>query len=159
MIEPTDLDWLALCLVTESNRPDEWPYIAQVIENRRATGRWGNTYRDVILAPKQFSAFNDFTKHDVAPALVFKVVAGTEERIVLMHAAAFCGAGPQEQTIKSILSSPQWSESISSATLHYYSPVSMKPPGSTPPWAVRAERLYTPPGIDPRRFVFAEAVP
>lgn len=61
VLTPTDYDWLALCLCTESNNPAEWPAIAQVIENRCRTERWGRTYRDVILARMQFSAFNVFT--------------------------------------------------------------------------------------------------
>lgn len=155
MIEPTDLDWLALCLVTESNRPEEWPAIAQVIENRRRIGRWGNTYRDVVLAPMQFSAFNAYTKPGNKFHLDETIFNGLcvrlGQHLVLMHAAAFCAAGP--------IVKGEWCHDISSATFHYWSPVSMKPPGSSPPWAAQAKRLYTPPGIDPERFVFAEGVP
>lgn len=156
MIEPTDLDWLALCLVTESNRPEEWPYIAQVIENRRKTGRWGDSYRSVVLAPMQFSAFNPWTKRhavDNFPNLhMFVLVATNESILFLMRAAAFV-AENDERTGMS------FSLVISAATLHYYSPLSMKPPGNKPAWAASAKRLYTPTGVDPERFVFAESVP
>lgn len=155
MIEPTDLDWLALCLVTESNRPAEWPYIAQVIENRRKTGRWGDTYRSVVLAPMQFSAFNPWTKRHSAenfPDLhVYAMVAANESTLLLMRAATFVAENSNPQDSFSLVISP--------TTLHYFSPVSMKPPGSQPPWAANASRLYTPRGADPERFVFAEGVP
>lgn len=153
-MEPTDLDWLALCLVTESNRPNEWPYIAQVIENRRKTGRWGQTYRTVVLAPMQFSAFNPWTKRHAAdnfPDLhVFAMVGGNESVLLLMRAAALIADNSNPQDSFSLVISP--------TTLHYYSPVSMKPAGSKPAWAASAKRLYTPSGIDQERFVFAEGV-
>lgn len=149
MIEPTDLDWLALCICTESNRPEEWPYIAQVIENRRRTGRWGSTLRSVILAPMQFSAFNWSTKAPQDPhlgtAAMFGAMARRQNPLLLMHAARGDWSGP-------------WA-GISKETLHYYSPVSMKPVGSKPAWAAQAKRLYTPTGVDPNRFIFAEGVP
>lgn len=147
MIEPMDLDWLALCLVTESNRPEEWPAIAQVIENRLKTGRWGKTLRDVVLAPMQFSAFNRYMPPDPRRGTpgMFRTMARSEDALLLMHAARGDWSGP-------------WA-GITKETLHYYSPVSMKPPGSKPAWAAQAKRVYTPPGIDPERFVFAEGVP
>lgn len=152
-MEPTDLDWLALCLVTESNRPNEWPYLAQVIENRRRTGRWGDTYRDVVTAKQQFSAFNGRIGSRgqlVAPDydLVFGLMADQESPLLLMHAAAMVN-GEEADAFTLV---------ISAATRHYYSPISMKPAGSRPAWAASAKRLYTPTGVDPERFVFAEGV-
>jgi hypothetical protein len=153
MIEPTDLDWLALCLCTESNRPEEWPCIAQVIENRLKSGRWGKTYTSVVLARSQFSAFNahtraPFPKREDDPTFlsdVFRSMTHAQDALLLMRAAAFVGsAGPGDY----------WTSTVSRETLHYYSPASMKPPA-----AAQAERLYTPPGLDPERFVFAEGVP
>lgn len=153
-MEPTDHDWLALCLVTESNRPEEWPAIAQVIENRRASGRWGATLKDVVLARKQFSAFNVFTAfpRDVhlGTLAMFLAMARREDVLLLMHAAGMVARGPRDDA--------GWSNAITRATLHYYSPVSMVPAGSSPPWAKSARQLYTPAGTDPQRFVFAEGV-
>lgn len=151
-MKPTDLDWLALCLVTESNRPQEWPYIAQVVENRRKTGRWGGTYKSVVTARMQFSAFNDRAATDNG----FGLMADTEEPLLLMHAAVRVYEEASEVTSGGNL---DFSLVISPATLHYYSPISMKPPGSKPAWAASAKRLYTPKGVDPERFVFAEGVP
>lgn len=158
MIEPTDLDWLALCLVTESNLPSEWPFIAQVIENRRATGRWGHSYREVILAPMQFSAFNE-SRHLSFTVARFRRAATSQDTLLLMHAARYVGIafpGPVDATVTVY----RWvgSDGITPTTLHYYSPMSMKPAGSKPAWADSAKRLYTPEGVDPNRLVFAEAV-
>jgi hypothetical protein len=159
MIAPTDQDWLALALVTESNRPEEWPFIAQVIENRVRSGRWGKSYRDVVLARLQFSAFNVFTDPPGDPhlgtRLMFGVMARREDALLLMHAAAFVEAGEPRAGLSGI---QLWAGEISDATLHYFSPVSMKPPGSKPAWAATAKRLYTPGGVDPERFIFAEGV-
>lgn len=57
----TDRDWLAGALQAEGAGYDDKRYIANVIGNRLASGRWGNTLKDVILAPGQFSAFNSVT--------------------------------------------------------------------------------------------------
>lgn len=162
MIEPTDLDWLALCLVTESNRPEEWPYIAQVIENRRKSGPWGTTYSGVVLARKQFSAFNDFTSskesHFHEETIFSAIATRIGNALLLMRAAAFVGTN-QPSAALAMAGVHGWAEAISMKTLHYYSPISMKPAGSKPPWAASAKRLYTPAGVDPARFVFAEGVP
>lgn len=145
---PEDQDWLALCLCTESNHPEEWPYIAQVIENRLKSGRWGKTLRDVILAPMQFSAFNPFTGKPPDPhlgsAAMFAAMARREDTLMLMRASRGEWFGP-------------WA-GITPSTTHYYSPVSMVPTGRKPAWAASASRLYTPDGVDPQRFVFAEGV-
>lgn len=51
--------WLARCIYSESDRPHEQELVAWVVRNRVATGHRGQrTYRDVVLDPKQFSAFN-----------------------------------------------------------------------------------------------------
>lgn len=160
MIEPTDLDWLALCLCTESNRPEEWPYIAQVIENRRRTRRWGDTYKSVVLARKQFSAFDLFTEPHGDPHLgtcgMLVAMLRREDTLSLMRAAMMCQAKITEADETG--REPGWELGITRTTLHYYSPVSMKPPGAKPAWAASAKRLYTPRGISPDRFVFAEGV-
>lgn len=152
-MEPADQDWLALCLCTESNRPEEWPCIAQVIENRLKSGRWGSTLRDVILSPMQFSAFNDVSRKlsSMTYTVAWNSVASGQPRLLLVVAArgdwfkAWTGTIPAES-------------GISPATTHYYSPVSMVPAGRKPAWAASASRLYTPDGIDPQRFIFAEGV-
>jgi hypothetical protein len=51
--------WLARCILSETNRPEEMKLVAWVIRNRYETKYHGmRTYRDVVLEPFQFSAFN-----------------------------------------------------------------------------------------------------
>ncbi len=58
MIDPETL-WLARCMYSESDLPHEQELVAWVVRNRVATGYRGRrTYRDVVLDPAQFSAFN-----------------------------------------------------------------------------------------------------
>ena len=58
VIDPETL-WLARCMYSESDLPHEQELVAWVVRNRVATGYRGrHTYRDVVLDPEQFSAFN-----------------------------------------------------------------------------------------------------
>jgi hypothetical protein len=159
-IDPTDLDWLALTLVTESNRPNEWPAIAQVIENRRRTGRWGSTYKSVCLAPMQFSAFNGLTGKGVRPetlgAAAWTRMAKEESLLLVVHAAVMTYGHSDNLNQHS---ATVFTGMITPATLHYWSPVSMHPTGSKPAWAGSAKRVYCPPDMDPERFQFCEGVP
>jgi hypothetical protein len=154
-----------LCLVTESNLPHEWPAVLQVILNRVASPRYPDTIEEVILQRKQFSRFNPWTTvkkwspdkvAHVYRELVRADVFHQKIDPLLLVYAQDCRveeAGRyQERTPWRVVSD------VSPDTLHYYSPVSMVPKGSAPAWAPTAKRLYTPPGIDPERFVFAEAV-
>ncbi len=51
--------WLARCIYSETKRPDEMELVAWVVRNRVETEYRGrNSYRDVVLDPYQFSAFN-----------------------------------------------------------------------------------------------------
>lgn len=51
--------WLARCIYSETDRTDEMRYVAWVVRNRVETRYRGRkTYRDVVLDPYQFSAFN-----------------------------------------------------------------------------------------------------
>jgi hypothetical protein len=148
---PLPHHWLALCLVTESNRPPEWPYIAQVIANRASSKRYPNSLRDVIRQPMQFSAFNETIK--LADLQAFRGVFERHVKPVgvvhYSHALDWAVDWVGALVI---------SEAITLSTLHYWSPVSMRPRGSRPAWAKTAKRLYTPEGVDPDRFVFAEEV-
>ena len=54
-----DVLWLARCIYSETKRPDEQELVAWVIRNRVETGYRGRrSYRDAVLDPWQFSAFN-----------------------------------------------------------------------------------------------------
>ena len=55
--------WLARCIFSETKRPEEQELVAWVIRNRVETGYRGqHSYRDVVLDPYQFSAFNPGTR-------------------------------------------------------------------------------------------------
>lgn len=161
ILVPLEHHWLALCLCTESNRRREWPLIAQVIYNRVASPRYPDTAEGVILQRMQFSAFNPFTtkaRVQWKPAYRFKMVfeGSAIDPLLFVYAtdmaAQIVGLHDAEDTKTRI------SYDITPQTLHYWSPISM-PKGKRPAWAPSASRLYTPPGIDPDRFVFAEGVP
>lgn len=62
-LPPSSIDaetlWLARAIYSETKRPEEMELVAWVIRNRVETGYRGRrTYRDVVLDPFQFSAFN-----------------------------------------------------------------------------------------------------
>lgn len=145
--------WVGLCLVTESNRPEEWPYIAWVIRNRLDSHRFRHTYETVILQPSQFSAFNKWTvgAANINPLTIFRqMVRGYTwvERIFQASDVAL-----------SVIRADRKDAPFPMTVCHYWSPVSMRPPGRKPPWASSAKRLFTPEGIEPERFVFADGVP
>ena len=51
--------WLARAVYSETKKPHEQELVAWVVRNRVETGYRGqSTYRDVVLDPSQFSAFN-----------------------------------------------------------------------------------------------------
>ncbi|MEM8598896.1 MAG: cell wall hydrolase [Bacteroidota bacterium] len=54
-----DVLWLARCIYSETKRADEQELVAWVVRNRVDTRYRGqDTYREVVLDPYQFSAFN-----------------------------------------------------------------------------------------------------
>lgn len=146
--------WLGLCLVTESNRPSEWPYIAWVVRNRLDSHRFRHTYESIILQPYQFSAFNKWTTGTgiADPLTVFNnMVRGYSWVERIFHAT---------DTALNVIQADRSKDAPFPITVcHYWSPVSMRPPGRKPAWADDAKRLFTPEGIDPNRFVFADGVP
>lgn len=163
ILVPQPHHWLGLCLVTESNVRKEWPLIAQVIYNRVASKRYPDTLEDVILQRSQFSAFNPWTGLPRSRGFVWDGVGRAVCRAAggsLLLAYAIDSAAlmenlmtDQEAEVRRV------SFDISPDTYHYWSPVSMATKGKRPAWAPSASRLYTPEGIDPQRFVFAENVP
>lgn len=180
----TPADWAGLCALTETNRPEEQEYVLWVIRNRAESPRFPETYEDVVLQRKQFSAFNAFTgeqrAHWPAERVFDEVATDHPPRVLLaaIHLAEKALAADDDTTQNPFVPSfappgvevvrPDWEPpyapgrippSDPRAVMHYYSPVSMKPAGSSPVWAKSAKLLFTPPGIDPARFVFAEAVP
>lgn len=179
----TPADWAGLCALTETNRPEEQEFVLWVIRNRVASPRFPDTYEGVVLQPRQFSAFNAYPLNDFDPPTIFNITAHKYNPTMLLAAihlgekvlaadvrlspfVAFFRGAPASgdlQTATEVLmaETDDFHKALAHAreVLHYFSPVSMKPMGSAPAWAKSAKRLFTPPGIDPARFVFAEAVP
>lgn len=153
-----DLDWFALGLASESNQIHEWQYIAWAIKLRvEGKNRYPDTYRDVVLQPSQFSYFNLWTGKGGAQAL-------TDQEIWKLALKGYAGAiytkhrNLLDNCAAIISVAPIWQAPFPLDTLHYYSPVSMKPKGSKPAWLPSARLLITPSGVDPQRFVFAAGV-
>jgi hypothetical protein len=160
-LTPQPHHWLGLCLVTESNQRKEWPLIAQVIYNRVDAKRFPDTVEEVILQPMQFSAFNGYTKSPEQRLIwqsrreTYRHRALLQDQILLAYAIDTAARVEEEAHDQG----QRISDEITSETYHYWSPVSMVPKGRRPAWAPSASRLYTPEGVDPERFVFAENVP
>lgn len=153
MSHPGAAEWLGLCLVTESNLPHEWSSIAQVIRNRAEHRRWPESIRDVILEPSQYSHFNPYQDLELEDRELYEaVVAGKKGRRldrVLLAQAVECA--------RWALSLPPWRAPFGPKVCFYYSPVSMSPPGKAPWWwGAEVGRGFTPPGINPWRFIFGE---
>jgi hypothetical protein len=140
--------WLARAIYSETKLPHEQELVAWVIRNRVETGYRGkSTYRDVVLDPYQFSAFNP----------------GSSKRSFLMR------LGPETPL-------PRWRQALwvaryvrhaapvyrpfSIETRHFYSERSMEG-RAVPYWADRAgivppdRRRYD---VEERRFRFFEQV-
>lgn len=145
-IAPTNEDWLAMCMASESNEPHEWLYIGWVVRNR---GNNLTPYDKIILAPQQFSYFNQFYSEKDHNEIFKLAKAGYAGGLYL--SALPCA--------RRVVSAGLWEAPFGQKVRHYFSPVSMRPKGSEPAWAKTAERQFTPSGVDPRRFVFCEGVP
>lgn len=133
--------WLARCVYSESDRAHEQRLVAWVVRNRTETGYRGTTYREVVLEPRQFSAFNE-------PSVRRNHILGLNPYSLSRtwrHALAIA---------LDVYQAPASQRPFSITTRHFYSPVSMKG-GRTPHWAHNAESLSSARlGVDPYRFRF-----
>jgi len=138
--------WLARALYSETNRKIEMRYVAWVIRNRvevEFNGRY--KYKDVILDPKQFSAFN----------------RGRSTRYKYMNL--------EVKDIKDPVTGARWFHALEVAnhvidaspirrpfpknTLYFYSEISMPEYKPHPEWRNKYVRVYVD-GINPYRFRF-----
>jgi len=133
--------WLARCLYSESDRAHEQRLVAWVVRNRVETQYRGRTYREVILEPRQFSAFNE-------PSL-------RRNHIMGLNPHSLSKGWRQALTIAlDVYRAPAKERPFDVTTRHFYSPVSMEG-GRTPHWAQGVPALSsTRLGIDPNRFRF-----
>lgn len=115
--------WLARAVYSETNRPEEMELVAWAIRNRVETGYRGrDSYKEVVLDPWQFSAFNENSgKRSYFVNLTPKSkVEMWQEALTIAHLV--------KQAPASLRPFPR-------ATRHYYSERSMVG-RSKPDWAV-----------------------
>ena len=148
---PVDIEeptlWLARAIYSETKLPHEQELVAWVVRNRVETAYRGkNTYREVVLDPYQFSAFNP----------------GSSKRSLLMHLE------PETPL-------PQWQQALwiayyvrhadpiyrpfSRQTRHFFSERSMM--GRPKPFWARRHRFVSPGRdyqVDEHRFRFYEEI-
>lgn len=133
--------WLARCIYSESDRPEEQRLVAWVVRNRVETQYRGDTYREVVLEAKQFSAFN-------APS-------PRRDHILSLQPDTPLPAWREALRIAlDVYLAPSGDRPFAVETRHFYSPVSMVG-RSQPTWAddaapLSSQRL----GVDPNRFQF-----
>ena len=140
-----DVLWLARCIFSETKRPEEQELVAWVIRNRVETRyRGSHTFKQVVLDPWQFSAFNQN-----APTRAFYSrltpdrtrPAGWQTALRIAHDVYYAQEHERPFTKK---------------TRHFYSERSMKG-SSAPAWSHGKRPVsldLSDHQIDPRRFRF-----
>lgn len=139
--------WLARCIYSETNRPEEQELIAWVVRNRvESTYRGKTTYRRVVLDPYQFSAFNaDSPKSSYYRSLMpSHNQDGWQRALTIAYYVR--------------LARPDY-RPFSAETLHFYSEQSMVG-RKKPAWAYGSQPIQTPEryALDERRFRFYEGI-
>jgi len=150
-VAPEEVDaetlWLARVIYSESKYPEEQELVAWVVRNRVETRYRGRTtYRDVVLDPFQFSAFNiDNPKRDHYISLSpWSRARGWQRALSIAHHVRRADSTMRPFSVE---------------TRHFYSEISMVG-REYPTWAVglepvTPERRYRP---DARRFRFYEGI-
>jgi len=140
---PSDSDWLALLMVTEcGSKQFEWPLVGQVVINRledtKREFRHLNSIADVILQPKQWSYFNQWTDSK-----------GERERSEYIYLEAAKGVDWYELAsaygcARASLGQHRWQRTLGPEVLFCWAPGAMKPVGSDPKWAVALAKIKLP---------------
>jgi hypothetical protein len=138
--------WLARCIYSETKRADEQELVAWVIRNRVETGYRGNdSYREAVLDPYQFSAFNPGSRKRASYASldVSSQDNGWQRALLIAN---------------QVIEAPAAQRPFSEGTRHFFSERSM-PGGRHPNWAARGEQV-TPErhDIEEDRFRFYQKV-
>jgi hypothetical protein len=138
--------WLARAIYSETKRPYEQELVAWVLRNRVETRYRGKgTYRDVVLDPWQFSAFNPGPKRRHYSGLTpTSRAAGWQTAIGIAHA---------------VRNADEDLRPFSHNTRHFYSEISMV--GRRHPSWARGKQPVTPERpvqINPKRFRFFDNV-
>ena len=134
----TEANWVTRAILSETNDPDEQRLVAWVIRNRFERGYWGaQSYKDVVLEPYQFSAFNPGRP--------------TRAKYLNMDASNERWAEAW-QIAHDVITAKPGERPFPISVTHFYSPVSM-PGYRSPYWASRLPR-YEEVQVDPFRFRF-----
>jgi len=147
-LSPLEMDevlWLARCIYSETNQAHEQKLVAWVVRNRVDTDYRGSSYREVVLEPLQFSAFNQPSERRTYILGLNQNTPNLAWRQALGIALDVYEADPRDRP-------------FAQETRHFFSPVSMAG-GLRPPWAqgpasLDSERL----GVDPDRFRFYDRI-
>ncbi len=136
-----DVLWLARCVYSESDLEHEQRLVAWVVRNRVETAYRGATYREVVLEPYQFSAFNH---PNARRAHILGLTLESASRAWRQAARAALD----------VYLAPPEARPFAPTTRHFFSPVSMRG-RKQPHWAVGETALDSEGlGISPVRFQF-----
>lgn len=140
-----DVLWLARCIYSETKRPDEQELVAWVVRNRVETGYRGkDTYREAVLDPWQFSAFNSNS-----PKRAYYTNLDFDSKPKGWKTALFIAYD--------VLHAPAYERPFPTKTRHFYSERSMKG-RLMPAWAGGKRPVSLDRDIDPKRFRFYAGV-
>ena len=136
-----DVLWLARCIYSETNQPHEQELVAWVVRNRVETQYRGRTnYRDVVLDPYQFSAFNVG-----GPKRDYFMTLSPSSRVLGWQRAL--------EIAQEVAHAPADERPFERQTRHFYSERSMV--GSkAPAWAKQLNPVKLAQQVDARRFRF-----
>ena len=137
----TETVWLTRALISETHKPQEMRFVAWVIRNRvEARHRGARTYKEVVLDPYQFSAFNPGSK---VRTRYIQAQAATEP---FLWDTAF-------EIARDVIEAPPEENPVPGVT-HFLSPVSMRSQGiEYPGWYREFDRVPVS-EVHPDRFLF-----
>lgn len=141
-----DVLWLARVIYSETKRADEQELVAWTVRNRVETGYRGkSTYRETVLDPWQFSAFNANSpkRQHYSTLSATSTAKGFQKSLEIAH---------------HVYHAPAYERPFERTTRHFYSERSMVG-GKKPAWAVGKKPVQLADrDIDPRRFRFYAAI-
>lgn len=141
-----DILWLARCVYSETKKPHEQRLVAWVVRNRVETAyRGASTYRDIVLDPFQFSAFNP--------------ESGKRAEMLSLVPQSLAPGWQKALTVaRQVYAAPESDRPFAEDTRHFYSERSMADQAA-PTWS-HGRRAVSPVGVrvDPRRFRFFAGV-
>lgn len=144
-IAQEDVLWLARVIYSETKRPHEQELVAWVVRNRMETGYRGNTtYRDAILDPYQFSAFNPNSRKRAH----YTSLTWNDDEAGFARAVAIAAR---------VATAAESERPFSKTTRHFYSRRSMRG-GAAPNWAHNRRPVTLDRHVEPDRFRFYDRV-